>query len=716
MADAIELSTAFVSIVPSMQGSQGAIASAIVPEAEGAGDEAGGKFGDKFKGSMGRVLGGAALFAGVVASAKGLYEIGAVFDDVADTIRIGTGATGDALDDLVQSAKNVGSTVPVAFEDIGPVVADVNTRLGLTGDTLETVASQYLQAGNILGETVDIEKTSAAFSAFKIEGDDVVSAMDHLFQVSQATGVGMNELAAAAQASGPAMTALGFSFEETTALAGSLDKAGLNSTGTLAAMSKGLVTLAKDGEEPQEAFRRVTGELDGLIKSGDTAAAIDLASGIFGSKAAVGFVGAVESGTLALDDLVAGTGATSDTILGVADDTADFAEKWQLLKNKATLALEPLGSKVFNMLGDAISFAMPYFDGLASWLENNSWALTALVGVIGVGLVGAFAALVAPIVATTVAMLANPITWIVLGVVALIAAIVALAMNWDTIAAWISKTWGDFTTWLGESLSGIGGWFADAWDSIIAFIVEWGPRFLIAIGGPFVWLAAFLITNWDGIYQGAKNGLTAVIDWVKKIPGWLADAFLNFTLPGLLIKHWDGIYTSAKDKLGSLIDWVGGVPKSILDKLGDTGTLLKDAGKQIITGFLGGLTAKFEDVKKWVGGVGSWIADHKGPKAYDLALLRPAGGWIMTGLQDSMEDQIPSLRRTLGKVTDAITLNAGVRAPNFGPNYAGAAMANTFSAPATAASGGLHIATLNTGADAGEIFDELEWRERTATL
>lgn len=719
MADAIELMTAFVSIVPSMRGAQGAIAGSLIPDAESAGDSAGSAAGGRFSGAMKRVMGGAALFAGVIAGAKGLYEIGATFDEMSDTIRVGTGAAGDALDGLVASAKKVGSTVPAEFSDIGPVVADINTRFGLTGETLETVAAQYLQAGKILGETVDIGTTSAAFSAFKIEGDGVSAAMDTLFQVSQATGVGMNELASAVQGSAPAMQALGFSFEETTSLVGSLDKAGLNSTSTLAAMSKGLVTLAKDGEEPQEAFRRVTGELQGLVDSGDTAAAIDLASGIFGTKAAVGFVGAVESGTLALDDLVAGTGATSDTILGVADDTASFAETWQILKNKATLALEPLGSKVFSALGDTLEKAMPYFDSLAAWLTDNTWALGVLVGLIGVGLVGAFLALVAPIVATTIAMLASPITWIVVGIMALIAGLVLLIANWDSVVAFLQDVWG-----------GIVDWLAGVWDAITE-----------GISTAWTAVSDFFTGLWEDIKGAFETAWNAVLDFFKKIPGWMLDVFLNFTLAGLLIKHWDsitegvktawnaivdwvkgipqrfvdalsaignlagkvgewigGVKDKAVEKFQSLIDWVGGIPQKILDGLGNVKELLKEAGKNVIAGFFQGLKDSFEGVKKWVGGVGTWIADHKGPRAYDLALLRPAGGWIMTGLQDSMEDQIPSLTKTLGKVTDAITLNADLRAPNLGPNYASAAMANTFAADGVGA-GGMSVTVNEARAD-----------------
>ncbi len=45
---------------------------------------------------------------------------------------------------------------------------------------------------------------------------------------------------------------------------------------------------------------------------------------------------------------------TTNTILGVADDTSDFAEKWQIVLDNAQHA-EPLGSAVFSALANTLS-------------------------------------------------------------------------------------------------------------------------------------------------------------------------------------------------------------------------------------------------------------------------------------------------------------------------------------------------------------------------
>lgn len=385
----VELATAYISLVPTMQGVQGKIAEALLPagaEADKAGQSSGSMFAGGFAGALGvAAIAVAATGAAVAGAAVGLYKVGAIFDDVTDTIRVGTGASGEALDGLVAIAQEVGTSVPTSFEAAGSTVADLNTRLGLSGDTLSTVAQQYIQAGNILGETVDINATTAAFSAFGIEGANVEGAMDTLFRVSQATGVGMNELAAQVQTAAAPLQNLGFGFEETAALAGTLDKAGLNTSQIMASMSKGLVTLAKSGEEPQEAFKRVTGELQGFVAEGNTAGALDLASKVFGTRGASQFVGALQSGKINLEDLTGAAGMTQDTILALGQETASAAESWQLIKNKALAALEPLGTAVFDLAGQGLGFLAANMDGVTEKVSGFAYSVGGLLSILATG-------------------------------------------------------------------------------------------------------------------------------------------------------------------------------------------------------------------------------------------------------------------------------------------------------------------------------------------
>ena len=526
---------------------------ALITGAGGAADKAGSQIGQRFGKAL--TVGIAATGAGAMAAGAFLYKVGEVFDDVADTIRVGTGATGDALDGLVDSAKRVGQNVPASFEQVGTTVADVNTRMGLSGETLETVAAQYLEAGRILGEDVDINKTSAAFNAFGIEGEAVVGAMDHLFQVSQATGVGMNDLATVVGVNAPAMKQLGFSFEETAVLAGELDKAGLNSNKMMAAMSKGMVTLAKDGEAPQEAFKRVVGEIQGFIASGDEAAALELAGKVFGTKGAPQFIDALASGRVNLDDLTKAAGQTSDSILDVGAETMDFAEAWQLFKNNVLVWLEPMGAAVFGALGTWMGIAV---DAVGAFMD--AWGRADGTITQG-GLLGFMEALAArvqevygwfqnsliPALAAFGGWVQQNSSWLGFLAVTLGAAGAAVGILVGAFKAWaaVTKAVAAAKLLLTAGFAKLNAVMAANPVGIVIVVLAALVAAAIYAYTQFDWFRQVVDGAWNGIKAAAQAAWEGVIRPVFEaigtwITGTLVPAFMNFW-QGVIVPAWAGI-------------------------------------------------------------------------------------------------------------------------------------------------------------------------------
>lgn len=589
--------TVWLPVLPSMKGFGPALIKGTEAEADKSGKSVGMRFGKAL------MIGTAAVGAGALAAGTALYKLGEVFDDVADTIRVGTGATGDDLDGLIDVAKRVGSNVPAEFEAVGSTVADVNTRMGLSGETLELVASQYLEAGRILGEDVDIMKTGAAFNAFGIEGEAVSGALDHLFQVSQATGIGMNELADGVARNAPAIQTLGFSFEESAVMIGQFDKAGLNSGAIMASMSKGLVTLAKDGENPQKAFKRVVGEIDGFIKKGDEAGALKLASKVFGTKGATQMMGALKSGTLNLEDMSKAAGQTEDTILGAGRETMDFAEHWQMFKNKIMVWLEPLATKVFGAMGTAMdvvnqsvtafgaawesndgeitssgipgfmeklgywarqtfdyfqSTVVPMLQRSGEWIQKNSGWLSTLAVFVGGMVAGYYAWIGVTKLWTTVttiantaqkllngSMKANPIGVLVMLIGGLVAAVIWLYKNNETARQIIDGAWNGIKSavqWAWNVIKVV-------FNAIVGFVTT-------ALPSAFLWLRDSVIKPvWSGITGAVKGSWTAtkvlfqaIVTFIRTVLSlaftWLRDSVVKPVwtgISGAVSGAWSGI-------------------------------------------------------------------------------------------------------------------------------------------------------------------------------
>ncbi|WP_172193239.1 phage tail tape measure protein [Actinomyces faecalis] len=599
-------------------------------------DKAGG-FGKMLGGiSPGALAVGGAVVTGVAAAGKALYDLGSVFDDVEDTIRVGTGATGEALQGLVDDAHAVATSVPTSFEAAGATVADLNTRLGLSGDTLQTVASQYLEAGRILGEDVDISATTAAFGAFHIEGEGVSTAMDDLFRVSQATGVGMNDLATSVQTNALALQEMGFSFEDSIALVGSLDKAGVDADATLTAMRKGMINLAQPGEDLTDAFSRVTGQLQGYIDAGDTAAALDLAGTVFGTRGAAQMVQALQTGTLSMGDLTAAAGVTGDTILGVGQDTQDAAEKWQILKNKGMEALEPLASAVFGLAGDALG-------GLVDWIDSVDWSpLTE-----GVAAVGDVAASFGQ--------------WIA-------------SLDLGALTGFFSG-FGDAAGTVGTKLAGIGerigpliqtiqaglGPVLEALAPVLASVFETGRAlvqnfidtaitvfggFVDYLGGFFTLVRGLFTGDWSAVWEGAKQMVSGGIGVIRSVLSGLGGI-----LSGLFSSAWAAARSAVSSGVSTVIGVIRGLPGQAASALGNIGSTLVNAGARLINGFIEGITSKISAVRDTLTGLTDKLTSWKGPEQRDATLLEGAGQLVIGGLIRGLESQYPAVRASLRGLT-----------------------------------------------------------------
>ena len=125
----------------------------------------------------------------------------------------------------------------------------------------------------------------------------------------------------------------------------------------------------------------------------------------------------------------------------------------------------------------------------SSLLTGAATALSSFVGAMGTAIASAWS--------FTVALLANPITWIVIGVMALIGGLVYLAMNFDVVKNVFISVW--------EVLkSGIGWIFENLW-----FLL--GPLGLIV----HYWdnIKSALLSFWDV----AKSVFSDVLSWLKSI-------------------------------------------------------------------------------------------------------------------------------------------------------------------------------------------------------
>lgn len=384
-----------------------------------------------------------AAFAGAAAVAvKALYDLGSEFDNAYDKIRVGTGATGEALEALKNDFKDVYGSVPTTMEDASKAIADYNTRLGLTGKELSELSKQAIAVSGMLEEDLGttIETSSQAFQQWNIDAKDMGKQMDYIFKVSQSTGIGFNELMLNMQQYGPQLQDMGYSFEQASAMMGQMEKAGVNTTEVLAAMKKAVGTLAKEGISASAGMQIYYEK----IKNAETAAeAAALANEVFGARAGSTMASAIRSGAMAIDDFTKSLSASDETIMGAMWDTADTAEKVDILQQKFKLLIEPLASGIFDHVAKLMPTIFKLFEKLAPVIEELMTVLTPLVEEIFVALIEIIEPLT-PVISFLAKVVGGVLTNTIRAIMPLFKNLIAILTNLiDFVVNIFTGKWGD---------------------------------------------------------------------------------------------------------------------------------------------------------------------------------------------------------------------------------------------------------------------------------
>lgn len=247
----------------------------------------------------------------------------------------------------------------------------------------------------------------------------------------------------------------------------------------------------------------------------------------------------------------------------------------------------------------------------------------------------------------------NPIGLIIAAVIALVAGFIYLWNTseefrnfwiglWDSIknivstsVEWVRNVWDKFTSWLSETSNSISNNVKQAWNN----------------------LKQGTINLFNNTIQGAKNIWDSFKSWIINlitgakdniIQGWenLKQGTIN-TFNNLVNgaqEAWDNLVNAVSDTVDRVTGW--------FDNLKNIDLLA--AGKAIMDSFLEGLQNAWKSVQDFVGGIGDWIREHKGPIQYDRKLLIPAGQAIMNGLNKGLTGGFNDVQNTVGSMADFI--------------------------------------------------------------
>ncbi|MFT4098180.1 MAG: hypothetical protein QM651_13765, partial [Rhodoblastus sp.] len=202
--------------------------------------------------------------------------------------------------------------------------------------------------------------------------------------------------------------------------------------------------------------------------------------------------------------------------------------------------IEPAVTSVVNALG---GWKIAIEGVMVAWLLMKGVALAGSVaGMVGgiLSLTAALGPAAAAAWAFAAALIANPVTWIVAGILALAAAAYLVYQNWSTIGPMLAQAWAGVKAAASAAWEGIKTAISSAWEGVKASISDaWnGMKGIVsdALDG-----ATTAIRDWGG------TALAAMQSAFGKVKGWFDSAV------GGLASAWD----SVKNAASSALSYVG---------------------------------------------------------------------------------------------------------------------------------------------------------------
>jgi TP901 family phage tail tape measure protein len=428
-----------------------------------------------------------------------------------------------------------------------PGVVDLATAAQIDLATATDVASDSLGAFGLMSK-----------DATQL-GTNLARVNDVIAKTTTSSNTTVERLFDTIREGAPVATSAGASLETFAALAGELANSGIKGgqagtvlknmfvrlqapTGAAAKVLNRLGVQTKDASGNMLDIVDILGQFNNATKNmGSTQKAAALQA-VFGMEAIAGVNILLESGTDRLNEYrteLEGASGASSTMASVMRDTL------QRRLNSLKSAVEGVKISIFTMTSGPLSDAI---DKMTEWVRVNEKVIASSIGEflaniinnfenivkwakrIGIGLAVFFTlaailkTLVLIMTAVNLVMAANPITWIVLGIVALIAAVAAAIFYWDEIkAAMVSfaqavtdKVVGAFN-WLWEMFTGLPGVVQVAIGALL------GPIGALAAAARLIYenwepITGFFGDLWGGvvnIFNGALDKITGIVDLVK---------------------------------------------------------------------------------------------------------------------------------------------------------------------------------------------------------
>jgi TP901 family phage tail tape measure protein len=628
---------------------------------------------------------GKTLSTHVTAPLAGLATVSvatvAKFDDSMSQVAAISGATGNDLERLRDLAKDLGATTRYSASQ----AADAMTYLALAGyDTNQILSATpgmlnlAAAAGMDLATAADI--VTDTMSGFQMSAERAGEAADIFAAASSKSNTNVEQLGEAMKYASSTANAAGMDLAQTAAILGVFADSGVKGSmagTTFNAILRDMRNKAKDGaiaigdmsialynaDGTMRDLGSIMADVEQATKNMTTAQRDAALSAVFGSEAMRGVNILLATGSeryKELEQAMYNSTGTSQKMAKTMED--NVAGTFRALKSQMEGIMIQIGEQLAPILrdtiipllssfGEKISNLIKWFAGLDEGTKRTIITILGIVAAVGpvlvflgkvVGAIGTMIGIFTKLktawaAVTTVSnlfnasLLANPITWVIVGIMALIAAIVLLWKNWDTVSQWLSNSWEWIKKTAMNIFQGIADFFTGIWEGIKNVVTEvWGA------------ITEFFINTWENIKQIFNKALEAIKNVINNV--WNSVKNVTSTVWNGIVSVITGIVNGIKNAIGTAFNWIKNTITNVWNGVKNTTKSIWDSMVTIIKApvngiisIINGLIGALNKVKINIPKVPDWIPGIGGKGGGSIGFNIPKipylarGGFIRGG-------------------------------------------------------------------------------------
>lgn len=296
------------------------------------------------------------------------------------------------------------------------------------------------------------------------------------------------------------------------------------------------------------------------------------------------------------------TGAQKVILAELSKEFGGAAAAQATAGDKASVAWGNLQETIGAKLAPALDKLLLGLTKVFTFIGAHQSVMIAIGTIVGVILVAALVAATAAVWSFTVALLANPIVWIIIAIIALVAAIVLIVKHWDIVK---KKT-------------------AEVWAAI----------------------KSKLSSVWGTIKSKAAAVWQAVKDWISR--------------------KWDEIKATVTSKGAAVLAWFRALPGKLMGLVRGAGRWLLNIGRDIITGLGNGIKNSWTWVKGIItdlgGNIVRWAKNALHIGSPSKLMADEVGRWIPAGIAVGIDRNAGAVHSSLASLTSDLAVNARVSA------------------------------------------------------